>query len=156
MELTARPAEPGDLERLAELVAAGVAEQSADRGGAVWAAREARAVPADASLAELLGRDDHLVVAGCIDDVVVGYAVTHVEALRDGSTLGRIDDIFVEPEGRAVGVGETIIDVVVPWCEARGCRGIDALVLPGNRASKNFFETFGFTARALVVHRRLG
>jgi hypothetical protein len=36
-----------------------------------------------------------------------------------------------------------------------GCVGIDALALPGNRQTKNFFESFGFTARAIVVHRRL-
>ena len=155
MEVTARPAGPADLPRLAELASAGVAEQAGDRGGAVWSAREARALPADESLAALLARDDYLVLAGCIDDAVIGYAVATVEQLRDGTVLGRIEDLYVEAEGRAVGVGEALIDVIVPWCAERGCQGIDAFVLPGNRASKNFFETFGFTARALVVHRKL-
>ena len=31
-----------------------------------------------------------------------------------------------------------------------------ALALPGHRATKNFFEGQHFTARALVMHRRLG
>ena len=31
----------------------------------------------------------------------------------------------------------------------------DAMALPGHRATKNFFEAHGFTARALVMHRRL-
>ena len=34
------------------------------------------------------------------------------------------------------------------------CVGIDALVLPGHRAAKNFFEESGFTARALVMHHK--
>jgi hypothetical protein len=36
-----------------------------------------------------------------------------------------------------------------------GAIGIDALALPGDRATKNFFETFGLKARAIVVHRSL-
>jgi hypothetical protein len=44
---------------------------------------------------------------------------------------------------------------IVEWCTARGCVGVDGLALPGNRATKNFFETFGLVARAIVVHRRL-
>ena len=45
--------------------------------------------------------------------------------------------------------------MVLDWCRAAGCVGVDSLALPGNRHTKNFFETFGFKARALVVHRSL-
>jgi hypothetical protein len=46
-------------------------------------------------------------------------------------------------------------DDLVAFCATRGCTGIDALALPGHRTTKNFFEGFGFTARALVMHREL-
>ena len=75
--------------------------------------------------------------------------------LRDGSQLAVIEALYVEPDARAVGVGEALIDVVEEWAKARGCSGLDALVLPGMRDSKNFFEAFGLTARAIVVHRDL-
>ena len=153
MKEAARPATTADLDRLAALTAEAVSEQAGDRGGAVWSVREARPLPAKESLAADLERDDTLVLAGTIDDVVVGYAVVHVEQLRDGRPLGVLSDVFVEPGARAVGVGEALVDVVLDWCRERGCMGVDALALPGNRESKNFFETFGFTARALVVHR---
>jgi hypothetical protein len=45
---------------------------------------------------------------------------------------------------------------IVESAEEAGCFGLDALVLPGNRATKNFFEASGLTARAIVVHRSLG
>jgi hypothetical protein len=38
---------------------------------------------------------------------------------------------------------------------AAGAVGIEATALPGDRATKNFFETHGLVARALTVHRRL-
>ena len=155
MKEAARLATAADLPRLAELAAAAVAEQVEGRGGSVWSVREARAVPAEPSLAEDVADPDRLVLAGTIDDVVVGYAVVRTETLRDGRLLGVLTDVYVEPEARAVGVGERLVDEVLAWCAGRRCSGVDALALPGNRETKNFFETFGFTARALVVHRRL-
>ena len=151
----ARPATGDDVPRLAELVAEAVAEQAEGRGGRIWSAREARAVPADASLAELVADPGALVLAGTIDGTIVGYAVAVTEELRTGDRLGVVTDVFVDPGARAVGVGEALLDQVVAWCDDAGCIGIDALALPGNRETKNFFESFGFTARAIVVHRRL-
>ena len=151
----ARPATGDDVPRLAELVAEAVAEQAEGRGGRIWAARETRALPAEASLAALVADPNALVLAGTIDGTIVGYAVTVTEQLRTGDRLGVVTDVYVEPGARGVGVGEALLDQVVAWCEAAGCIGIDALALPGNRSTKNFFESFGFTARAIVVHRRL-
>ena len=151
----ARPATTDDLARIADLVAEALAEQAPLRGGGVFTAREARALPAEASLADALADDRQLLVAGTIDDTVIGYAAVHLEDLRTGTTLGVIDDIYVEDGARGVGVGEAMIDLVLAWCRARGCSGVDAMALPGNRETKNFFETFGFTARAIVVHRSL-
>ncbi|HZB72000.1 MAG TPA: GNAT family N-acetyltransferase [Acidimicrobiales bacterium] len=155
MEEAARPAAGEDVPRLAQLVAEAVAEQAEGRGGRIWSARETRALPADASLAALVADPDALVLAGTIDGTVVGYAVTVTEQLRTGDRLGVVTDVYVEEGARGVGVGEALLDQVVAWCEAAGCIGIDALALPGNRSTKNFFESFGFTARAIVVHRRL-
>jgi GNAT superfamily N-acetyltransferase len=151
----ARLATAADLERLAELAAGAVAEQAGDRGGAVWSVREARPVPAVESLGADLADQGTLVLAGTIDDVVVGYAVARTEPLRDGRVLGVLADVYVESGARAVGVGEALVEQVLEWCRDRGCAGVDALALPGNRESKNFFESFGFTARALIVHRSL-
>jgi GNAT superfamily N-acetyltransferase len=150
-----RLATPDDVHRMAQLASEAITEQVDARGGAVWSVREARALPAEASLADAVADPDVLVLVGTIDDVVIAYAVARVEELRDGSFLGVVTDIYTEPEARAIGVGEAMIDEVILWCRGRGCRGIDALALPGNRNTKNFFETFGFTARAIVVHRKL-
>lgn len=151
----ARLATAADVDRLAELTAEAVAEQLDGRGGSIWARREARARPANESLAAAVADPDRLVLAGTIDGTVIGYAAAHVEPLVDGSPLGVVSDIYVEPEARAVGVGEAMVEHVLAWCGERGCVGVDALALPGNRHTKNFFETFGFKARALVVHRSL-
>lgn len=155
MEEGCRPAVPADAGRLGELAAAAIDELRPQRGGAVWSRREARAQPPGASILSALGDPLRLVVAGTIDDVVVGYAVVRRERLRTGEWIGVVEDLFVEPGAREVGVGEAMMDHLLAWCRQHGCVGIDALALPGNRAAKNFFERFGLTARAIVVHRDL-
>lgn len=158
---SARSATPGDLERIAVLWRDGAAELVAERGGVLWARRDARPEPVEASLAADItaaaaADPDRLVVVGCYHDAVVGFATVRHERLSDGSVLAVLGEIYVDPEARSVGVGEVMMDQVLAWCEASGCRGIDAVALPGMRATKNFFERFGLTARAIVVHRRLG
>jgi GNAT superfamily N-acetyltransferase len=148
----ARPATEEDIPSVAELSRAAIAELKPMRGGAVWAAQEARQEPIEDQLARLLSADDTRVLVGTIDDVPVGYAVAHLERLADGSVLGVVDDIFVDAEARGVGLGEAMMGDLVDWCRARGCFGMDAMALPGHRLTKNFFEESGFTARKIVMH----
>ncbi len=156
MEEACRPAELADVLQIAELNRAVVEELTPMRGGAIWKAREARPEPVEERLAELLDDPDVRVVVATIDEVVVGYAVVHLEYLADVTILGVIDDIFVEEGARQVGLGELMIDDLMTWCEERKCVGMDAMALPGHRATKNFFEESGFTARQLVMHHRFG
>jgi GNAT superfamily N-acetyltransferase len=151
----ARAAIPSDIPVLVELARALRAEMREQRGGALWETREARAEPLGEALAALLGRDDASVVVGTIDGTIVGFGTVEVENLRDGSRLGVIGDLFVEPDARAVGVGESIIEEIIAFCRGAQCAGIDAVALPGAREAKNFFERAGFTARALVMHHKL-
>jgi GNAT superfamily N-acetyltransferase len=152
----ARPAVEADVPRLAELCRMAVEELRArERGGRVFVAREARAEPVEEGLRAAVADPTVLVLAGTLDEVVLGYATGRVEALRDGTTLGIIDELFVEPDARAVGVGEAMMEQLLEWFRAQGCSGVDSTALPGARETKNFFEESGFTARLLVMHHRM-
>ena len=142
----------GEIVRLAQALRA---ELGAMRGGELWVAREARAEPLNEQYRLLIEDADALVVVGSIDTAVVGFGVVEIEALRTGDRLGRVTDLFVETEARSVGVGESITSDLVAFCMQAGCIGMDAVALPGHRATKNFFEEQGFTARSLVMHRSL-
>jgi GNAT superfamily N-acetyltransferase len=151
----ARPASSDDVARLAELARAAIEELKATKGGEVWARREARVEPLEESLAAEVADPGALVLCGTIDDAVVGYAVANIETLADGSALARLSDVYTEPMARGVGVGEMLLDAVIEWAAEHKCVGVDSLALPGNRETKNFFESFGLVARAIVVHRPL-
>lgn len=150
-----RPATAADLPRLAELAAAAVEELRGGRGGAVWARQAARQPPFEDDLARQLQADDHLVLVGTVDGTAMGYGVARVEEQRDHGLLGVVTDLYTEPGCRELGIGEVTMQSLVDWCTARGCFGVDSLALPGDRHTKNFFESFGLVARAIIVHRSL-
>jgi GNAT superfamily N-acetyltransferase len=150
-----RPATPDDLPRIAELAELLRHELVPMKGGALWSAREGLAEPFENTYRALLDRDDALVVVGTVDETVVGFGVVTIEQLRTGEWLGVVSDLFVEPDARAVGVGEVMAEALIAFCGEHGCIGVDTLALPGHRAAKNFFEESGFTARAILMHRPL-
>ncbi len=151
-----QPASEADVPRLAELCREAQSELgSQERGGAVYVAREARPEPVEDSLLEAVRDPAQHVTLGAIDGVPIAYAAGHTEVLRDGTTLGVIDDLFVEDQARSVGVGEAMMGALLAWFREQGCSGVDALALPGARAAKNFFEASGFSARLIVMHHRM-
>jgi GNAT superfamily N-acetyltransferase len=128
------------------------AEVSSQRGGKLLLASQG--AESQERWGFLLSDPTRSVWVGTCDDVPVGYAVVRAEP-RQLSAVGVVEELYVEPEARGIGIGEAMMDEISAWCAARGCEGIDAVVLPGNRDTKNFFETSGFVARLLVMHRPL-
>lgn len=152
----ARPAVDADVPAIVAMVIAAGDEKRGQKGGEVWYRRERRQGDPEADVRAALAAADRHVVVGTLDGLAVGYALAHAERLADGGLLGVVDDLYVEPAARAVGIGEAVMEEVLAWCRAQGCFGVDSLALPGDRPTKNFFESFGLVARAIVVHRPLG
>jgi GNAT superfamily N-acetyltransferase len=148
-------AEQADIASLGALVRAAIDDLTPLRGGAVWRAREARHEPIEDELGRLLQDPAARVLVGSLDGVALGYAVARLERLGEGATLGVIDDIYVVEGARGVGLGEAMMVDLVAWCTDAGCFGMDAMALPGDRSTKNFFERAGFTARKLVMFHSL-
>jgi len=137
---SARLVADADVADVTALRRAALDEIDGVRGGALYPARP---LPAP-------GVEDHPLWVGELAGTDVGY----LAASASGS-LGAVTAVYVDPGCRAVGVGTAMMTEALAWMVRRGCTGVDALALPGARATKNFFEESGFTARLLVVHRRL-
>lgn len=155
MRVSARPAIDDDLDVVVALAGAAIAELTPLRGGAVWSQTDARIEPFVDGFRAELGRADATVVVGTIDDTVVGYGAAQVQALHDGRGIARITDLYVLPDARKVGVGESVMGELEAWARDNELVGLDSIALPGDRDTKNFFETFGLVARAITVHRSL-
>lgn len=144
-------ADLGHVQALARQARVAVADA---RGGPLWSTRDA--LPEPLALEKLLDDPGALVAVGTLDEHVVGYLIGVVETLHDRRKLARVIELYVEEGARQLGIGEAILDLALAWAGAAGCIGIDAAALPGDRDTKNFFETAGLVARAIVVHRALG
>ena len=149
----ARVAYTGDLARLAELVQMAMTEAAGRRGGSMLVAEWLTADEDELrdGLAAAMVRSDSRLWVGTIDGAVVGVALAEAEP----AGMGRIPLIFVEPDGRGVGVGEALLEEASTWLAGHGCRTIDVTVLPGDRDTKQFFEGAGMVARLLVMSRSL-
>ena len=152
---SARLATAGDVPVLAVLAEEAAAAVAPVRGGARYVGNEALAAPYGSTLGDLVDRDDAAVFVGLIDEVVVGFAAVWRRADRTGAPIAQLGALYVVEGGRGVGVGEAMMDLALAWARQAGCIGVEAVALAGDRATKNFFEAFGLTARAILVHRSL-
>jgi GNAT superfamily N-acetyltransferase len=156
----ARPAQPGDLAACARLLGAARDAAGTVRGGPELLATcpmllPPASEPLDAQwLARHREGPGRMLLAGTIDEVVVGVAAGHLVTRAD-ERVGHVDCCYVEPAARGVGVGGALAGALLAWFVDAGCVAVDAPALPGDRATKQLFESLGLSARLLVLRRRL-
>ncbi len=154
MHESTRPATEADLAALVLLSREGRAAIEDVRGGGLWLLRQALPEPLEETFARAIDGPESLIQLGCIDEVPLGFLLVEIDEL-DGRRLAVARELYVTPAARGVGLGELMMDAALEWARSAGCAGIDGYALPGDRATKNFFETFGMVARGIVVHRPL-
>lgn len=151
---TARPATASDVDLILALGAQARDQAGEGRGGPLFLAREMSGPDeARSRLLEAISAADHRLVVGEFDGTVAGYGLAVIESLADGSRLAVVEHLVVDPDFRQVGVGEAMMNLLIDKARDAGCVGIDSWALPGDRQTKNFFESFGLKARLLLVHR---
>jgi GNAT superfamily N-acetyltransferase len=149
----ARRAHPDDRSVCTELLTQALTGAAGMRGGAtltgpITAAELLDGWFAPGSAVALFVGEFHRAVVGLL-------AVTTFVRPGAGGPSGRVECCYVEEPARGVGVGSALMEAAVDWCGAAGCADVDALALPGDRATKQRLEAAGFTARLLTLNRRL-
>jgi GNAT superfamily N-acetyltransferase len=161
----ARPALPGDLADCARLLEEARGRALELRGGPEYLRSlqpgcrlPAASDPIDEAWvkAQWTGTDRVLLV-GTIDDAVVGVGAGRIVPQGPGQVqrVGRVDCCYVESGARGIGVGTALAEALVRRFVAAGCAGVDAPALPGDRATKQLFESQGLSARLLILRRPL-
>lgn len=143
-----RAANPGDIDDLVRLEDAARSGLIGQRGGDEHLAETA---PLGATgFAGMLEDRAVRVLVASIDDVSLGYATASI-----AGSVARIGTIYVEADGRELGLGELLLADIIAWATIAGARFIEAVALPGDRETKNMYERFGVKARALIVSKPL-
>ena len=141
---------PGDHTDLARLGRLAEAELQPQRGGAE-ALRDVGRSADDLLVDPTAG----IQLVGTVAGAVVGTVALSEARHSDGSVTGSVCVLFVEPDARRVGVGERLLVGALEVARSRGWTSLDATALPGDRATKNFFEAAGLVTRRLTVSIKL-
>jgi ribosomal protein S18 acetylase RimI-like enzyme len=98
-------------------------------------------------LADLAGTGHSFLFVAVIGDQTVGFISGE---LREGSpafrpkTWASVDDVFVEPDHRNLGVGRALLESVKRWAQDRGADGVSLQVAAANERGRKFYEELGF------------
>jgi GNAT superfamily N-acetyltransferase len=147
----ARPASSEDLPRLDALLSEALRAIASARGGPELLEDEHSALSGAGTLGRLLEGQDSFLAGGWYEDALVGIAVAHLARFGKGACRGVLDLVYVEPEAREMGVGESLLRAVIEWCTEHGCEALDAPTLPGDRKTKSLLERHAFRARKIVM-----
>lgn len=136
MSITIRPAAPGDVKTILDMVVALATYE-----------REPDAVKAtEQSLGEtLFGADPQVFTfIAEVDGVPAGIALWF---LTYSTWTGRpslyLEDLFVSEAGRGAGVGRALLAALAKEAKARGCARMDWAVLDWNEPAKSFYVRIG-------------
>jgi GNAT superfamily N-acetyltransferase len=153
-----RPATRADAQRCVDLCASALQELSGLRGGPLFSRREtgpvAKALLRPGGLERLMTDPRRSVLVGLSEGNVVGLAIGRIEEVGE-ALLGVVDAYYVLPEARRAGLAAAMLDSLTGWMDQKGCRAVDAPALPGQRSAKSLFESAGFKARLITMHREL-
>lgn len=145
-----------DLGTIETLLVAFTAELRDQRGGELWSLVDGRFLSDIASeLEDSLADPGNLMLLAVFEGQPAGCILANLKTMRDARTVCTVTDLYVCAEFRTIGIGEALLDCCMSWAAEHGASAIDAVALPGARATKNFFESHGFKARALIVSREI-
>jgi GNAT superfamily N-acetyltransferase len=151
MDVTVRPATPGDLAALLRF-----------QQGVVEAERPFDPTLKDGSVhyydiaALMASTDVHFLVAECGSDLV-GCGFVRIEAAEHylkHPLHGYLGLMYVDPSHRGQAVNGKIVDALKTWCRARQITELRLEVYSGNRAAIRAYQKQGFAEHMLEM--RLG
>ena len=98
-------------------------------------------------LADLTGSGHSFLFVAVSAGRIVGFISGE---LREGSpafrpkTWASVDDVFVEPDYRNLGVGRALLQSVKAWAKDKGADGVSLQVAAANERGRKFYEELGF------------
>jgi len=89
----------------------------------------------------------YLLIAEAEDSGAIAYCVSTIDADRKGE----IDSLFVSPEYRRRGIGETLLKSSMEWLRVSKCKPIRLAVSYGHESVLGFYQKLRFYPRLTVL-----
>jgi GNAT superfamily N-acetyltransferase len=149
MDITIRPAKPGDIPRMCDLLADLFTLESDFKPDA---AKQA----AGLSMLVTCPSSSSLVLVAVMGRQVVG--MTMVQALvstAEGGRVGLVEDVIVDREFRGRGIGIRLLDEVTAWGKRRTLKRIQLLADRDNGPALDFYAKHGWSETSLICLRKM-
>lgn len=103
----------------------------------------------EAALKRLLSDPDRPIIAGVVEDKMVGYAFCILQEIKNDPVLCDrktlyIDDLCVDETVRGGGVAKAIYQGVLDYARSIGCDAVTLNVWCGNDRALHFYKKCGF------------
>ena len=144
MEESARPAVLSDLEVLSSLAVAARRELQDKKGGDVADRLDPHRDDPSARMAAALEDPGTVVLAGALDEAVVGYGLMVVGTAPDGTGHAVVEEVYVDPPARSVGVGEALLDGLLAVARERGLGPFNQWLFPATGQRKTSLRPTGW------------
>ncbi len=150
--MSIRPFQPADLPRVQQITIDSFEGVSIDRNietrfglidGKDWRERKARDVTTDCQV-----QPEGVFVAE-EDGQVVGYITTRIDRF---TSIGRIPNLAVDPEFRALGIGSKLIEHAIEYIRSEGMALAKIETLVQNERGQALYPRFGFEEVARQIH----
>lgn len=86
---------------------------------------------------------------------LAGEVLGSIVVVRNADGTAQVRRVYVEPDAREVGIGDTLLTGALDELRRRGCHWVSGSALPGDRQTKNLFERHGLVAQTIIVGRVL-
>jgi len=153
---TLRPARAADLERLVELLLA-LQDQIERSNPDLWRMKpDARHNLKGQISGRLKAADSCALVAEHDEDGVVGaiFGRIIVNNRYTPSRAGQIDQAFVRPDHRRLGVGSRLVALLCGFFAAAGVEDVSLRYVAGNEEAAAFWSALGFAPRIITAGSR--
>lgn len=137
-----------DIAQLVILESAARAALDGQRGGERWLVEHPEIGDEWRRRCSQQGAD---VVVSHIGAVLVGYLVADLGE----DAIVRVDQVWVAPEARENGFGDSMLELAIERARERGATAVEGQALPGDRHTKNLYERAGIVARLITTYRDL-
>ena len=149
MDITIRPARPGDIPRMAELLSELFALES-DFTADLEKQRDGLSY----LIADPTGRS-RLFVAEYAGTIVGLASVQILISTAEGGRVGLVEDVIVDQRHRGAGIGTLLLDSIVVWSRKNGLRRLQLLSDEENLPAVNFYIRNGWSGTRLICLRHL-
>lgn len=149
MDITVRPAQPGDIPRMGELLDELFSIESDFSPNVEKQVQGLRALLADPS-----GKT--LVLVAIKDRMVIGMAaVQTLISTAEGGRVGLIEDVIVDRKHRRMGIGTLLLQAIVDWSQKAQLKRLQLLADLDNQPALDFYSSQRWISTRLACMRLL-